>query len=47
MLSRIVELDAIDEEDAIEKVRKMYQNCDIILDASDYIGTNICIKDEK
>ena len=47
ILSRIVEIEADDEDDAIEKVRQMYRDCDIVLDSSDYIETNICIKDEK
>ena len=47
ILSRIVETEADDENDAIEKVRQMYRDCNIILDSSDYIETNICIKDEK
>ena len=37
MLSRIVETDAENEDDAVEMVRQMYQNCDIVLDASDYV----------
>ena len=41
MLSRIVETEADSEDAAVEKVRQMYQNCDIILDASDYVGTKI------
>ena len=47
ILSRIVEIEADDEDDAIEKVRQMYWDCTIVLDSSDYIETNICIKDEK
>lgn len=44
MLSRIVETEADSEDAAVEKVRQMYQNCDIILDASDYVGTEISAK---
>lgn len=47
ILSRVIETDAESEEDAVEKIKRMYRNCDIILNASDYIETNICIKDEK
>jgi len=44
MLSRIVETDAENEDDAVEMVRQMYQNCDIVLDASDYVETKISVK---
>ncbi len=44
MLSRIVEMEAETEEDAVEMVRRMYQNCDIVLDASDYVETEIGVK---
>ena len=47
VLSRIVEVEASDEEDAIEKVRQMYRRCDIVLDDSDYKVTEISVKDEK
>ena len=47
ILSRVVEVESECEEDAINMARKMYRNCDIVLDASDYKETNICIKDEK
>ena len=47
VLSRIVEVEASDEEDAIEKVRQMYRKCEIVLDASDYKVTEISVKDEK
>ena len=43
-LSRTIETEAENEEAAIEKVRQMYKNCDIILDASDYIETVISVK---
>ena len=38
---RIVETETESERDAVEKVRQMYRNCGIILDASDYIKTEI------
>ena len=44
MLSRIVEMDAENEDDAVEMVRQMYRNCDLVLDASDYIETEISVK---
>ncbi len=47
LLSRIVEMEASDEEDAIEKVRQMYRKCEIVLDDSDYKVTEISVKDEK
>lgn len=47
MLSRIVEVEAADEEDAIERVRQMYRKCEIVLDDSDYRVTEFSVKDEK
>ena len=47
ILSRIIEVEASDEEDAIEKVRQKYRKCEIVLDDSDYKVTEICVKDEK
>ena len=47
VLSRIVEVEASDEEKAIEKVRQMYRKCEIVLDDSDYKVTEISVKDEK
>lgn len=47
VLSRIVEVDAADEDDAIEKVKQMYRKCDTVLDDSDYKETEISVKDEK
>ncbi|MBO7569743.1 MAG: DpnD/PcfM family protein [Bacteroidaceae bacterium] len=44
ILSRIVETEAESEQDAVETVRQMYRNGDIILDASDYIETEISVK---
>ena len=44
MLSRIVEMDAENEDDAVEMVRQMYRNCDLVLDASDYVETEISVK---
>ena len=47
VLSRIVEVEANDKEDAIEIVRQMYRKCHIVLDDSDYKVTEISVKDEK
>lgn len=47
VLSRIVKVEASDEEDAIEKVKQMYRKCEIVLDDSDYKATEISAKDEK
>ena len=44
VLGRIVETEAENEDDAVEKVKRMYRNCDIILDASDYVVTEISVK---
>ena len=47
VLSRIVEMEASDKEDAIEKVRQKYRKCEIVLDDSDYKMTEFSVKDEK
>ena len=47
ILSRIVDVEAVDENDAIERVRQMYRKCQIVLDDSDYKETEISVKDEK
>ena len=47
VLSRIVEVEAADEAEAIEQVRQMYRKCEIVLDDSDYKVTEISVKDEK
>ena len=44
VLSRIVEIEADNEDDAVEMVRQMYRNCDLVLDASDYVETEISVK---
>ena len=43
-LSRIVETEAENENDAVEMVRQMYRNCDLVLDSSDYVETEISVK---
>lgn len=40
-LSRIIEIEAENIEDAILKVKKMYHNTEIVLDSSDYVTTSI------
>lgn len=47
VLSRIVEVEADDEDKATERVRQMYRKCLIVLDDSDYKVTEISVKDEK
>jgi len=47
VLSRIVEVEASSSEDAIERVRKRYRKCEIVLDDSDYKVTEFSVKDEK
>ena len=47
VLSRVVEVEAVNEDDAIERVRQMYRKCKIVLDDSDYIITEFSVKDEK
>lgn len=46
VLSHIVEIMANDEDEAIRIVKAMYRNCDIVLDASDYVSTKISVIDE-
>ena len=47
VLSRVIEVEAISEEAAIEQVRRMYRKCEIVLDDSDYKMTEMSVKDEK
>ena len=48
-LSRVVEIDAKDEESALEKIREMYSNEEIVLSADDfdYDTTFTILKDEE
>ncbi|HED06245.1 MAG TPA: protein dpnD [Ignavibacteria bacterium] len=41
ILSRIVEIDARSEDEALQKVKEMYQKEEIVLDSSDYLDTEI------
>jgi hypothetical protein len=45
-LSRCVDVEALNEEDAINKVHDMYNDCEIVLGADDFVGpVNIeCVK---
>ncbi len=47
VLCRIVEVEASDEEEAVETARQMYRKSEIVLDASDYKMTEISVKDEN
>ena len=40
-LSRIIEIEAASAEEAIDKVRTMYKAEEIVLDADDYVTTEI------
>lgn len=46
VLRRVIEVEAYSESDAEMKALELYRNCDIVLDADDFIGEpNIqCIK---
>jgi hypothetical protein len=43
-LSRTIEMEAESEDAAVEMVRQMYRNCDIVLDTSNYVETEISVK---
>lgn len=47
ILCRHVKVLASHEAEALNQVRKMYRDCTIVLDASDYERTEFCVKDEK
>ena len=47
VLSRCVEVEVDNEEEAIEVVTKQYNDCDIVLTADDYAETDIYIKKEN
>jgi len=38
VLQRVVTVEASNEEDAINKVHDMYNDCEIVLDADDFVG---------
>lgn len=39
-LEKRVPIEAENEQEAHRKIHEMYKNCEIILDAGDYVGTN-------
>lgn len=41
ILSRVLEIEALTSEEAIDKVRTMYRTEKIVLDGDDYVGTEI------
>ncbi len=47
ILSRVVEVPADNDQQALELVRRMYRDCEIVLDASDYSTTKFSVKDEN
>jgi len=46
VLSRVVEIEAKDEQEAMKTAKAMYRDCDFVLDALDYKQTQFCVKDE-
>jgi hypothetical protein len=46
VLKRVSEIMAEDDIEAIQIVEAMYRNCDLVLDASDYVLTEFRVKDE-
>jgi len=47
VLRHTIEVSAVDADEALMKVQRMYKECDLVLDASDYERTEISVKDEK
>ena len=47
LLSRIAEVKAENEEEAEEKVREMYMNEEIVLDASDFQSVEYFVEQKK
>ena len=41
LLSRIIEVEAKNEDEAYRKVKEMYKNEEIVLDSSDFVKTEI------
>ena len=44
--SRLVEVVAEDDAEAMQIVKAMYRNCHLVLDASDYVLTEFSVIDE-
>ena len=40
-LQKIVEIEAKDEHEAVEKIRKAYGDCEIVLDSENFVGHEI------
>lgn len=40
-LQRTIEVEAESEEDALQKVKEMYKNEEIVLDSCDFVGVEI------
>lgn len=45
-LEKTVEIDAENELDAVNVVTELYRNSEIVLDSSDFIGTDIEVESE-
>ena len=45
-LSRVIEIEALSAEEAIDKAREMYRAEEIVLDGDDWVGTEIDEFDE-
>ena len=43
--ARMIEVEAVDESQALDIVKQMYKNCEIVLDYTDFAGVEI--KNEK
>ena len=41
-LLRVVTVDAISSEEALEMVKKLYRESEIVLDSSDFVSVNFC-----
>ena len=46
-LSRIIDIEADNEEGAIRKAKEQYRNQNVILDSGDYIETKINVYNQK
>lgn len=43
ILERVVEVEAIDEDDALDKVSDLYKDGEIILDSNDFVDKEITL----
>ena len=39
--ARMIEIEAVDESQALDIVKQMYKNCEIVLDYTDFAGVEI------